>query len=237
MESRYGIKLKRQAQILRKKGLSYNEIAIKLKIAKSTAKLWTQHIHLGLEQKKRLYTKQILLLAKGPNSSHERRKTEIGNIIDKAELEIKSPLVFQTYKLMGVALYWAEGSKTQQFAITNSDPILVDFFVKWLRDIFGIQPYQLKVHLNIYPDQNEPQIKKFWSKMTGIPLENFGKSFIKPVSKGYKKNKLYYGTIRIRVVKGSNFRYQTLGWLISALKGMEIELKRDLWTKSRSVRP
>ena len=51
-----------------------------------------------------------------------------------------------------------------------------------------------------------------------------GKSFIKPVSKGYRKNKLYYGTIRIRVYKGTDFRHQVFGWINGVLKDMEVEI-------------
>jgi hypothetical protein len=68
--------------------------------------------------------------------------------------------------------------------------------VRWLKRVFGISPNFLKAWLNIYPQQNELELKQFWSQLTGIPLENFGKSYIKPPNKNYKKNTLYYGTIK-----------------------------------------
>jgi len=83
--------------------------------------------------------------------------------------------------------------------------------VKWFKEVLKISPETLKANLNIYPQQNEQEIKQFWSELTGIPLENFGKSYIKPLSKGYKKNNLYYGTIKIRVLKGTNLRYRVFG--------------------------
>jgi len=75
----------------------------------------------------------------------------------------------------------------------------------------------LKARLNIYPQQNELEIKKFWSQLTGIPLENFGKSFIKPLNKNYKKNTLYYGTIRIEVPRGTDMRHRIFGWIKAVL--------------------
>ena len=70
--------------------------------------------------------------------------------------------------------------------MTNSDPGMILFMVGWLRDVFNIAPKVLRAWLNIYPQQNESQLKTF-CESTGIPLDNFVKSFIKPVSRNYKK--------------------------------------------------
>ncbi len=170
-------------------------------------------------------------MTRGPQCQKERRKKEIAKIIEEAEKEIQLPLSFETYRLLGAFLYWAEGNKTKGFEITNSDPDFVLFMVRWFKKIFGIPSQNLKVHLNIYPQQNELELKRFWSQLTGIPLENFGKSFIKPPNKGYKKNNLYYGTIKIRVLKGTDFRHQVFGWIKTVLKDIapEVELIQKGW--------
>ena len=222
---KYSDKIKQQVISLRKqRGLSYKEIADKIGISKSTVKSWCGDIILKPEYKKRLYTKQIEILSKGPNSSHERRKREIKNIVNSAEKEIKLPLNKSAYKLFGAALYWAEGDKTTHFAITNSDPYLIKFVVLWLKNVLNIDPARIKAHLNIYPQQNEALIKNFWSDLTGIPIKNFGKSFIKPVNKNYKRNTLYHGTIKIRVFRGTDFRHRVFGWINSVLKETRIEI-------------
>jgi hypothetical protein len=69
------------------------------------------------------------------------------------------------------------------------------------------------------------KVKKFWSPLTNIPLENFGKSFIKPKNKEHKKNNLYYGTIKIRVPKGTDMRYRVFGWIKTLLKDVTPEVK------------
>ena len=84
--------------------------------------------------------------------------------------------------------------------------------------MFRIKAKDLQAHLNIYQQQDEGLIKKFWSEITGIPLTNFGKTFIKSANKGYRKNNLYYGTIRIRIKRGTDLRLRVLGW-ISAPRG------------------
>jgi len=109
--------------------------------------------------------------------------------------------------------------------------------VQWFKKIFGISSKTLKVHLNIYPQQNESALKQFWSQLTGIPLENFGKSFVKPPNKGYKKNNLYYGTIKIRVAKGTDMRHRVFGWIKAALKDVEsqVELTQKEWKSLRET--
>jgi hypothetical protein len=217
--------LKKKAIQLRKRGWSYGEIGRELGVAKSSVRLWCMNVLLTPEDRKRLYTKQIMLLARGPNCQKERRKREIAKIVEEAEKEIQTPLFFDAYQLFGAALYWAEGDKTRSFEITNSDPYFMLFMVKWFERVFKIPPQDLKARLNIYPQQNEEKIKRFWSQLTGIPLENFGKSFVKPPNKGYKKNNLYYGTIKIRVPKGTNMRHRTFGWIKAVLKEVDSQVK------------
>lgn len=116
---------------------------------------------------------------------------EIEKIIQDGEREIITPLDINGYKLIGAALYWAEGDKTKNFAVANSDPLMIKFLVQWMYKALGVPAQRIKAHLNIYSQQNESEIKLFWSDLTGIPIENFGKSFVKPANKNYKKNTLY----------------------------------------------
>ena len=229
--------LKQKAIKLRKKGLSYGEIKKEINVSKSTLSFWLKTVSLTPKQKKRLYTKKILILSRGPQSQKERRIREIAKIVDEAEKTIKTPLSLDVYRFLGAALYWAEGNKTKNFAITNSDPDFILFMVKWFEKIFGVLTTQLKARLNIYSQQNDREIKGFWSQLTGIPLENFSKSFVKPANKGYKKNNLYYGTIKIYVSKGTNFRHQVYGWIKAALKDSipHVELVRKEWKSLRET--
>lgn len=224
MNKSYSV-LKIEAIKLRKKGLSYNEIKKKIPVAKSTLSIWLKAVPLSDKQRQKLYTKQIQILSRGPFSQKERRAKEVEIIIKNAEKEIHLPLPLEAYRLMGAFLYWAEGSKGKMFELTNSDPYLILFVIRWIEKIFKINPKILKARLNIYPQQNEVKIKKFWSDLTGIPLKNFGKSFIKPLSSGFKKNNLYYGTMRIEVPKSVNLRYRVYGWIKAVLNTIESDVK------------
>lgn len=205
--------LKKQAVQLRRRGRSYGEIKNEIRVAKSTISLWLRDIPLSPKHRARLYTNRIKLLTLGPNSQRERRAREIEIITQRAKTEIHFPISRQELLLMGSALYWGEGSKGNRCQVTNSDPALIYFAVFWLKEVLNVDPRQLKARLNIYPQQDELLIKKFWSNLTNIPLENFGKSYVKPLSKGYKKNNLYYGTMRIEVPKSSDMRHRIWGWI------------------------
>ncbi len=224
-------KIKLKAIKLRKQGLSYGDIKKQINVSKSTLSCWLKDIALSKEQKKRLYTNSIAILAKGSQCQKERRKREIEKILQEAQKEIPLPIPFETFRFFGAALYWAEGSKGKSFEITNSDPILIVFIIKWFKDVFNVSSDRLDARLNIYPQQNDLEIKKFWSDLTGIPLDNFGKSFVKPLNKNYKKNNLYYGTIKIRVKKGLDMKYQLYGWIKVMLKDFNerIELTEKRW--------
>jgi len=229
--------LKQKAVDLRRNGYSYGEIAKFIKTPKSTLSLWLKGMELTVEQRQRLYTKQTFALNQGPQSQKNRRKREVDAIIIKAGSEINLPILLDSYRFFGVALYWAEGSKTQMFKMTNSDPNLILFWVKWLNKILNIPAKQLKARLNIYPQQNERKIIKFWSDLTGIPVNNFGKSYVKPISSNYKKNNLYYGTIRIDVPKSTDLRHRLYGWLKVIMKDIapEVEKTERKWHRLAEV--
>lgn len=229
--------LKQQAILLREKGLSYSEIKKDIGISKSTLSSWLRDVPLREEHRHRLYTKQIKFLSFGTQSQRERRMREVERIIEQAASEIQTPIAIDTYRLMGACLYWAEGSKGGRFEITNSDPHFILFMIKWLQKVFNIHPNYLKAWLNIYPQQNELEIKKFWSDLTGITLENFGKSYVKPLSSGYKKNNLYYGTIRVEVPKSTDMKHRIFGWIKAALVDTELETKttQRRWQKLTGI--
>lgn len=229
-----------KAIALRKKGLSYGEILKHLDVSKSTLSLWLKSVPLSPQHKERLYTKQIQILSRGSQSQKERRKREIEVIVDLAKKEISHPLSEQSLKLFGTAIYWGEGSKGNRFQITNSDPRLILFMINWIEKVLGIKPSSLKSYLNIYPQQDDKDLKRFWSDLTKIPIKNFGKSHVKSISKGFKKNNLYYGTIRIEIPKSSNLVHQVYGWTQAILEQVNknVSATERKWIRlTKIVRP
>jgi hypothetical protein len=190
---------------LRHQGLSYKEISQKLPftISKSTLSNWCKDIELTNKQKNRLdklfrdgsYRGRLI----GPKVTQAKRAEETSKIRKKASSEI-SRLSKNEFKLAGIMLYWAEGAKSAKYIdITNSDSLLIRFMVNWLRIICEVPKHKFRASLHLHSGQNEEVIKKYWSKITNIPINQFRKSYFKIEGSGYRKNKLYKGTIKIRV--------------------------------------
>jgi len=176
-------------------------------------------------------------MVSGPNSNRARRSLEVQSIIEAASREISHPISPDAHLLLGAALYWAEGSKGGAISIANSDPVLIAFMVDWFEEVFDVPPKVLKAWLNIYPQQNDAHMKRFWSSLTGIPVSQFGKSFIKPLSKGVKKNNLYYGTIKVRVPKSTDNKHKIFGWIQGALREYHLKSSsaQKKWIQLRNV--
>jgi hypothetical protein len=102
-------------------------------------------------------------------------------------------------KLAGVMLYWGEGAKTgNTVAFANSDPVMVQLFVRFLKEICGIDDGRLHAVLHYYPDHNESQLKQFWSKTLDLPLKQFYLSTVHLNTKGSYKKKSKYGTVSVQ---------------------------------------
>lgn len=201
----------------RQQGLSYREIRQKapFTISKSTLSQWCEDIKLTPEQKDRLdsllkdgsYRGRLL----GSKTTQLRRAREIKEIKEKAKSEIHV-LTKNEFNLAGLMLYWADGNKKNRVGISNSDPELIRMMMKWFRVVCGVADEKFKPYLNIHCGQDELQIKKFWSEITELPIQQFGKSYIKKEGTGHRKNILYKGTIKVEICN-KNLLYRILGWI------------------------
>jgi hypothetical protein len=124
--------------------------------------------------------------------------------------------------MIGLGLYWGEGYKkgSQELGFTNSDPAMVIFYIKWLSVTYNIERKNLILRVSIN-DQHAGRIaivEKYWSKATKIPCSQFTKtSLIKNQSKKiYPNLETHFGTLRIKVRRGTELRRRILG-SISAL--------------------
>lgn len=205
-------KLKQKARILRSQGLSYKEILEKISVSKSSISLWCRDVPLTKEQLKRLWEKRPAQQLKGIQAIQRMfwgRRCKAFQDGCRTIVKVSKSDQF----IAGLMLYWAEGTKSNGAAISNSDPRVIRFMVRWFQRFFKIKPTSLSIHLHLHSGQNEVKMKEYWSKITGVPLTNFHKSFIKPEGSGYRKNILYNGTVKVRVkgVGSSYLLFRILG--------------------------
>lgn len=105
----------------------------------------------------------------------------------------------QVLKALGTALYWAEGYKRGAGVdFTNSDEKMVQLFVRFLKEICGVNNGKLSVYLYCYPQHDPEALKCYWSAITGIPLQQFTKPYVRTDAEGKVGPKLKYGLVHIR---------------------------------------
>jgi hypothetical protein len=135
--------LKETAIALRRKGLTYSEILKEIPVAKSTLSDWLHSVGLSKYQKQRLTKKKLAAIKRGAEAKHMQRIVRTQKIIKDAQREI-GMISKRELWLMGTMLYWAEGSKEKDYRpgsgvqFTNMDPLMICFFLRWLKEICGV---------------------------------------------------------------------------------------------------
>lgn len=207
------------ARELRKKGVSVNKIAARLQVSKSSVSLWVRDIILTVEQLEKLQKHTIVGADRGRLKSaliqKNRRLKRIQDEIEKGK-KYFSNINHGEFFATGLAIYWAEGTKKQRrISFCNSDPKLIQLMISWLKLYFKIPLSRLGcyVGINQIHTQREVIVKKYWSEITGIPLNQFTKTSFKKVKnkKVYPNYNEHYGTLTVKIAKPADIYYRILG--------------------------
>ncbi len=205
---------------MRENGMSIRDISQELKINKSTVSYWCRNIELSERQRKNLILKQrkaglrALLLATEKKKIHRTKETKI---LKKEGEEMVGKLSPRDLFCVGLGLYCGEGYKSgnEEVGFTNSDVRIIRFMKKWFEKIYGIkkEDFIFRVSLNISHKKREKEVMKFWIDSLNVFENQFSKtSFIKTEKKKiYKDGKKYYGTLRMKVRKGTKLRRKIMG--------------------------
>lgn len=179
----YGGKLveRARARDLRSQGWTYTEICAELGVSKSSVSLWCRDVEVDealLDGRRRdRYLAGNLAATKRPSRLQLAREAEIEACNDEAvawlgELERRDLFI------AGIALYAGEGAKTDgAVKFANSDPRMVELFLRWLRTFFEIDERRLRLRLYLHEGLDLEAANRFWSTLTGIPLTQFGKPY------------------------------------------------------------
>jgi hypothetical protein len=200
-------------QELRRLGLSYNEIARLIPVSKGTLSGWCRDLLLPAELRRRLalirpkLDSQIALGRKRRDQALERKRL----IRLSAQKEVFWRRA-DPFWIAGVVAYWSEGSKTSSdLRFSNSDPGLVRLFIDWSQQFLEGKGFSARLHL--HTGQNEDERIEFWSAITGIPASQFGTTYFKKEGTGHRKNRLYNGTVTVRLLGEGSQIQRVLGWI------------------------
>lgn len=211
-----------KAQELRRKGLSYGAIIQQIHVPKSTLSDWCKDIELTNEQKQKLIENKVLGQRKGSiiaaDNKRRARLMRTKAIFKDAKKEL-GRLSERDRFIAGIALYSGEGYKNDgKGGFANSDPILIKFMSKWFQEFCHLPLSKLRGAIWIHEGLDGTLAKRFWSELSGIPEEQFHKTYIakdKKDSKKIRKNIHKYGVFAIRFSAADKQR-KIIGW-ISAL--------------------
>lgn len=208
-----------EAVKLRKQGLSYGEILKLLPVSKSSLSLWLRTEKLSNKYNKLLVEKRHLAQIKGGQAKREQRLIREKTIKGVAFEEI-GEISERDLKLIGIALYWAEGAKqkkhhvSQRVAFSNSDPFMIKLFIRWLKDICNIKTSDILLELFIHESGDLEKAKGFWSGVLNIDQGQL-RTYFKKHKITNRKNvgDDYNGLIRISVRRSTDLNRKISGWI------------------------
>ncbi|HNY35811.1 MAG TPA: hypothetical protein PLD14_02550 [Candidatus Pacearchaeota archaeon] len=214
------IKEKEEAIKFRKNGFSYSEILKQIPISRSTLSLWLRSVGLAKAQFQRTTQKRIEGGLRGAAARRRNRIKITEEIKSKAIKEVKN-IDIKNLWLIGIALYWAEGSKEKESGtnsgvkFSNSDHRMILLFIKWLKNSFLINSSDLIYELYIHETADIKKAQIYWSNILSISTEKIRTYLKKSKIKTIRKNTCsdYHGLIRVTVNKSTNLNRMITGWI------------------------
>ena len=177
------------------------ELAALLGVSRSSISLWVRDIELTAEQYEALRGRMGARIdgsrANALIARERRRQAQAGGRARAKRSELLHAI--------GCMLFWAEGSRGRNAVeFVNSDPEMIRLFVNFLRSCYAVPDTKIAVTCNLFADHEARQrdIEDFWLRLVRLPRSRLRKSSVNRYSKYSQKkrrNKLPYGTCRIRV--------------------------------------
>lgn len=212
--------LREQSRSLRRQGKSISEIANLLDSSKSTVSYWCRDVALSPGQQRTLAKVQRRAGELGRlRAAEQKRKRRLFETVASMNMGARDAGVLRDRDLfiLGLALYWGEGYKkgNEECGFTNSDPNIIRAFIAWLKHTYGIHTSDLilRVSINNVHTARVKAVERHWSNITKVPISQFTTaSLIRTISKkAYPNLKSHFGTLRVKVRRGTALRRRILG--------------------------
>ncbi|MEU2869872.1 hypothetical protein ABZ769_11795 [Streptomyces olivoreticuli] len=215
--------LQARARELRRAGRTYDEIVAELGVAKSSVSLWVR----DLPKPPRRVREHCRAMAEARwEPLRQARDLERQQTKSAAAREIGT-LSERELFIAGVALYWAEGSKSKPYrraelvTFVNSDPDMITLYLAWLR-LLGVDQSRLRFHVMIHESADIAGAEHFWAEHVGPDIGSFGKTTLKTHNpKTLRKNvgENYRGCLTVRVLQGADLYRRIEGWWYGIVLG------------------
>ncbi len=197
---------------LRAKGKTFSEIRKELKIAvaKSTLSDWCHTVVMPKWYKAKIDELNKTSFSKARKmswaSTRLRRENLLKTLRERNNSLPEKIKDSDTLKIILAILYLGEGSKWRSHSglqLGSSDPNIILLYIRLLELCYGMSRKNLKCRVSYRADQNIRALERYWSKIAGIPLENFYKTIPDPRTVGKPTKKLDYKGVCV-IVGGSS---------------------------------
>jgi hypothetical protein len=209
--------LRAKARELRLQGWTYDQIEAELGCSRSSVSLWVR----DLPRPEPRYTpeEQRALMREGlaRRRATEREKREETKVAALREI---SELTDRDLFMAGIALYWAEGSKSKPYdrreraIFVNSDPGVIKTYLAWL-DLLEVGRERLTFRLLVHESADVEAAHRFWAAVAGVDASIFAKPTLKKHNpKTVRKNTGddYHGCLVIGVARSAHLYNRIEGW-------------------------
>ncbi|MEV4740390.1 hypothetical protein [Streptomyces sp. NPDC049555] len=207
--------MRARARELRTAGCTYDEIVAELGVPKSSVSLWVRDLPKPRKTPEQLHAMREARWAPHRAAQQVKRvetkrgaASEIGRMTDRELF------------LVGVGLYWAEGSKSkahrpeERVTFINSDPDMIRLYLSWL-DLLGIERSRLRFHVMIHESADVKGAEAFWAAIARVETSALGKTTLKKHNpKTVRKNVGggYHGCLTVRVTSSADLYRRIEGW-------------------------
>ncbi|MGW8332859.1 hypothetical protein ACWGLE_33765 [Streptomyces sp. NPDC055897] len=198
-----------RARALRTRGMTYDEIQAELGCSKSSISLWVRDLpkpepRYTDEERRALMNEGLARLRAAQDE--QRRETK------RAARDGIGRLSERELFMVGVGLYWAEGTKdktyrrTEQLQFINSDPDVIKVYLRWL-ELLGVPRERMRFRVSIHESADVAEAERFWAGLAGVDVSTFQRATLKkhnPRTKRKNTTEAYRGCLVVYVAKGAH---------------------------------
>lgn len=172
--------LRAKARELRLQGLTHDQIQLELGCSKSSISLWVRDLP---KPPKRTREEASSIARRGWDATLQRREIEREGTKRAAADEIGAMTDRELF-MLGVALYWAEGTKDKAYdrreslKFINSDPNVITVYLRWL-ELLEVPRERLTFCVSIHESADVPAAEQFWADLAGVAPSAFNKTSLK----------------------------------------------------------
>jgi transcriptional regulator with XRE-family HTH domain len=215
--------MRERARALRRAGRTYDEIVAELGVSKSSVSLWVRDLP------KPGRAEHARAMAEARWGPHRRKRAIVRQQTKLTAANAIGRLTDRELFLVGVGLYWAEGTKSkphrldERVTFVNSDPEMITLYLAWLA-LLGVEPERLRFRVMIHESADVAGAERHWADLVGVDVTVLERTTLKkhnPVTVRKNTGEAYRGCLVVRVLGSADLYRRIEGWWYGIVVGAD----------------